>query len=605
MAGTGGVGGFDGGRDGGTTDGPIGSGGSDGAVGSGGAAGDSGGAGGAVVVDAPADQKPAGIVGSPCTLNGDCALGNCIDGVCCATTCAGCNGCASALTGKADGTCAAVLTGQDPHNTCADETATNECGNDGTCDGAGACRKVSTSHVCKAGSCSGTTFTPASTCDGLGACTTPTPENCAPYQCAATGCLKSCTSQTECGATSYCKITSGTTGTCTAKNPNGTPATQGFECTSGIVADGVCCDKACTGCSACSGSPLTAGAAGQCSFVVAGQIAHNACTASGVTCGLDGKCDGAGACRYSPAEGASCDDPANLCVTGRICQNHACTAGTPKICPPPTLQCRGPGTCVPATGSCSYPIDDTLTCTDGNACTTDVCQGGSCVGTQILCNNPPACKQSTTCSGGTCNYTQNVTDGTQDPKCPSTTPRCYSGTCVQCTSDAHCTAAFPTVSCRTTDHTCVCRLPNSKNVVNNGGFDGGLSGWTISTAPTAPTLVADSEGCPGSNALYVPNSEQDPWQCVSLTPGATYWLGGSFKGGDGNGFVRIRFCTGSGCTGSCDTTQDVGAGNPANWTIRYTNFVSPGGYVSGQVGLYGLGNQYMDQIFVTRDENTF
>ena len=125
---------------------PIGQGG----TGAGGALGQ----GGNIIADAPVDQTLALPVGAACQTNGECTLGNCIDGFCCASACAGCNACSNALTGKANGTCAPALSGQDPHETCADETASNQCGNDGTCDGAGACRKVTTSHTCTQASCS-------------------------------------------------------------------------------------------------------------------------------------------------------------------------------------------------------------------------------------------------------------------------------------------------------------------------------------------------------------------------------------------------------------------------------------------------------------------
>jgi len=80
--------------------------------------------------------------GSKCTTAGACSSGFCVDGVCCDKACAKCNACSQNLTGKADGTCAPATSGTDPHESCADETDANECGNDGNCDGSGACRKV-------------------------------------------------------------------------------------------------------------------------------------------------------------------------------------------------------------------------------------------------------------------------------------------------------------------------------------------------------------------------------------------------------------------------------------------------------------------------------
>ena len=386
----------------------------DGAITTGGVGGASGGSmvDAPVTIDAPAPTPDAPVplpVGSECSANSNCAGNNCVDGICCDTACTGCSACKQTFTGKPNGTCAAVVTGQDPHSACADETNTNQCGNDGWCDGAGACRKASTSQVCKMASCSGNTFIPSATCDGSGACKTVIPENCDPFQCEVTGCLKTCTSSADCGATNYCNIA---TGKCAAKLDNGKVASQPDQCTSGVVADGVCCNGACTGCRACSGGTLTGGAAGQCLPVLAGQVAHNACTASGVTCGLDGMCDGSGACRLSPPAGASCDD-ANLCITGRTCQAGQCKGGTTKTCTTPPACYSGTGTCSPSTGNCTYTKGadgPSSTCNDSNPCTTDTCNDGVCTSTAMVCSAAPACHSNPgTCSGGTCSYP--VTNG--------------------------------------------------------------------------------------------------------------------------------------------------------------------------------------------------
>ncbi|HEX7506127.1 MAG TPA: hypothetical protein VF550_05105, partial [Polyangia bacterium] len=411
-------------------------------------------------------------VGAICQASGNCASKYCVDGVCCAGDCTGCNACSNTLTGKADGTCSPVISGRSAHSFCVDETASKLCGNDGTCDGAGACHKTSSGHVCTLASCNGSTFTPDATCDGLGTCKATTPVDCAPFQCAKTGCLKTCASNSDCDATtSYCNTS---TGKCASKGVNGTPATQPFECVSNIVADGVCCESACPDCRACSGGTLTGGAAGRCLSVLAGQVAHSACAASGTTCGSDGKCDGTGDCRYPP-EGTSCDDTSTLCITGITCQSHLCAGGA-----------------------------------------------------QILCNSPPACKQSTTCSAGPCNYSQNASDGTQDSQCPSATPDCYTGSCVGCTSDAHCPSTKP--SCDLTTHTCGCRKPSTGNRLTNPGFDDGMSGWTnLGTV----SLSTDADGCAASNSIYcdLGGDQRDPRQCISLASGTTYYFGGKFTSG--------------------------------------------------------------------------
>jgi hypothetical protein len=220
------------------------------------------------------------------------------------------------------------------------------------------------------------------------------PEECGASPCTVSGCRKNCTTQSECGAGSYCKL-SGGTGTCTAKLPGGTAATQPFECLSNVIADGVCCDRTCTGCEACSGAPLTAAAKGVCASVLAGRAAPSgACTASDDPCGLDGTCDGTGSCAY---RSAACDD------------DDGCTQD-------------------------------------------DVCREGQCRGAPRLCQSPPPCRLATTCSDGVCEYTELVPDGQIDSKCPVTAGRCFQGGCVRCTADEHCTTV---TVCDPATHTCV------------------------------------------------------------------------------------------------------------------------------------------------------
>jgi len=120
-------------------------------------------------IDAPALIPDAlSASGATCSANSDCASNVCADGFCCDKACTGCNACDQTLTGQPSGTCAPVTSGKNAHNFCKDETTTKKCGNDGTCDGAGACRYASTSVVCTDASCNGSVFTPVSTCDGKG-----------------------------------------------------------------------------------------------------------------------------------------------------------------------------------------------------------------------------------------------------------------------------------------------------------------------------------------------------------------------------------------------------------------------------------------------------
>lgn len=455
--------------------------------------------------DAPISLLP---VGATCSGNSDCALGHCVDGFCCSTSCSGCYACANNLTGASDGTCAPVLSGKNAHATCADETATNQCGNDGTCDGKGACRKVSASHVCKAASCSadGKTFTPATTCDGAGACTVATPQSCGSFDCATTGCLKVCTSQADCGAGNYCNTT---TGTCAASKPNGSSATIKDECTSGIVADGVCCDKECPGCAACTAelNGQVSTTTGQCLPVVANKTApHGACTASS-PCGQDGTCNGNGGCSY-PAAGTSCATPscAGSTLTTSTCDSaHTCiTARNP--CPNATV-CSSATTCT--TGSCSsdancaaeyYCASGTCmkkTDSGGNCSADHQCVSGNCVA-GICCGGP--CGECNSCSTGTCLPVADLTTcGTVAGKV------CVAGACVACAQGTTCT---PSNSCQT---------------------------GTISCTTGSATCVANGNRDPGYNCA--PGKV-----CYAGTCQAGCWIGGFVASGSSPGSPSCQIC---------------------------------------------------------------
>jgi hypothetical protein len=72
----------------------------------------------------------------------------------------------------------------------------------------------------------------------------------------------------------------------------------------------------------------------------------------------------------------SCDDPANLCVSGAACQAGMCTGGTTTSCTVDACH----GACAPSTGRCA--INAGASCDDDNACTTgDTCSSnGTCAG---------------------------------------------------------------------------------------------------------------------------------------------------------------------------------------------------------------------------------
>jgi hypothetical protein len=519
--------------------------------------------------DGAADAPPSALSdGTACTGDTECASSHCIDGVCCATTCSGCSACSNALTGQADGTCAPVTSGTNPHKTCVDETATKPCGNDGTCDGKGMCRQVGKGQTCGQASCStdGNTLTPAATCDGAGTCVPGTAKDCTPYQCAITGCAKTCTKQSDCDTGTYCNTTAGT---CATTKSNGTPATETYECTSGIVADGVCCDKACTGCSACTAdlNGQAASTTGQCLAVMAGKAApHNACTKSASSCGLDGTCDGNGACRYPPS-GAKCADDscAGSTLTTSTCNSsHTCSQSN-NVCPN-SLACASATACATgcttdaqcvsgyycASGTCTQKLAPGSVCSSATAsqCSSGFCVDGHCCGAQS-CGSCKAC----TGAGGTCVA---VTSAEDPDTCTGTSTCDAAGVCKKKTGQT-CSVGTDCVTSNCADGYCCNSACNGSCEQCNGGTPGTCS--YVSGAPkTGHPACAGSGSCQGTcngtkSTCTFPGAETTCRQpsCNASTGVATH--SATCDGGGNCGALVTNNCTPYICgTNACLTT---------------------------------------------------
>jgi hypothetical protein len=447
-------------------------------------------------INASCGKKP---LGGACTAAAECNSGFCEQGACCTTACPGtCKSCA--LAGTA-GTCSTVPAGQDPLGQCADSGAMG-CGLDGTCDGAGACRKYLAGTTCTAPTCTTGTERATAKCDGAGVCVAGAVHDCTPYICGPNACATTCAVPTDCAQDFTC-----IGGTCKKKSGGATCA-GAAECATGFCEQGVCCDKACPGpCTACN----LPGTGGVCSNVPAGQDPLNQCTDQGAaTCGTDGACNGAGACRLYTS-GTSCAmgscagstltlaslcDGAGKCVVGnsRSCDPFLCdtgaacknTCGTNTDCTTGNLCLNGScgkksngGTCTATTDCMSGFCQQGICC--GGACT-GTCQScaipgkeGTCspvpagqdplnqcsdqtaatCGTDGACNGAGSCElyvAGTTCAPATCSmgtFTQAGTcngTGTCQPGASSScgTYACdTNNTCrTTCTMDAHCAAGF-------------------------------------------------------------------------------------------------------------------------------------------------------------------
>ena len=232
--------------------------------------------------------------GAACTTGVECQTGNCVDGVCCDTTCTGaCRSCSAAAT---KGTCTNFAANTDP--------ADAECpGGALACDGTGACKKIAAETCAAAAECiSGNCV------DGV-CCETACAGDC--RSCALAGTAGVCTSipsgqdpQNECAGAATCN------GLGACDIPLGGACSTPLNCQSGFCVDGVCCDAPCTGtCQACSSAKKGTGPSGTCGPISSGSDPDSECTNQGsASCGTDGSCDGAGACRkyaggkfYNPA----------------------------------------------------------------------------------------------------------------------------------------------------------------------------------------------------------------------------------------------------------------------------------------------------------------
>lgn len=319
-------------------------------------------------------KKPPG---AACTKTADCESGFCEQGVCCNTSCNGkCRSCA--LPGS-QGSCTNVPDGQDTLDQC-DVDATSTCGNDGMCNGLGACRKYGNATVCGAPSCSGTTATTARTCNGSGQCQSASTIGCEPFACGATECRTTCTSAMDCAPGSACVM-----GVCQGKRSNGATCSKAEDCLSNSCADGVCCNSACGGvCEACNVS----GKLGTCSPIPNNTDPSDECADDGAgMCGKNGMCNGARACA--------------LYAAGTVCAMGSCMGSTKTL---PSV-CNGTGMCVAGTTQACAPFQ----CGPGGDCLTSCSTNTECVSPQTCvmgsCGKKPngqACSSASECNSNFC-----------------------------------------------------------------------------------------------------------------------------------------------------------------------------------------------------------
>jgi hypothetical protein len=295
-----------------------------------------------------------------CGCDADCMSGHCVDGVCCNTACK--ESCKTCTGAGSVGTCTSLVAGATPRDPSACATSSpSTCGYDGTCDGAGACRRHVAGTICKAGTCDGDAVVGAFACDGAGRCRPGPTTICAPYSCdpAKGACYEACSQSSQCVAGQQCVAAS------CGKKMKGATCAVNSDCASGFCADKVCCNVACQGgCVSCA----LPSRMGTCWPIDQGVPDPRAvCKDQGATsCGQTGTCDGFGGCElYAPE--TQCKAPS--CTGTRL--NTAGTCDGNGTCRPQKVQPCGPFLCT--NGACTQSCKTDGDCEAGHACV-----GGQC-----------------------------------------------------------------------------------------------------------------------------------------------------------------------------------------------------------------------------------
>lgn len=351
--------------------------------------------------------------GAACAATSECAVGECVDGVCCDKPCGGpCEACSALKKGAGvDGVCGPVAADTDPKAACS--VGTGACAADGLCDGAGKCRSFAKAGAsCGADACSAGKVA-RKVCKGDSSLCLEVKTSCAPFACAAGACKTSCALDGDCDAAAFCAAD----GLCRTKAAAGESCTDARTCASGFCVDGVCCSTSCGGqCERCDGPtkgscaptkgvpaggrPACGGAgsvcAGSCDGVNGGACSHPVgkecsarCSAGAQTLGL---CSKDGACLEAPAQGCNgfvCDG-ATRCRSW--CANSdECSAG---------FRCQA-GACEPIARDQCTPDESGVLKTDGTlvSCGDYRCSAGKCFET---CTISDQCAGGRVCSSGVC-----------------------------------------------------------------------------------------------------------------------------------------------------------------------------------------------------------
>ncbi|MCG5053594.1 MAG: hypothetical protein KA712_11590 [Myxococcales bacterium] len=449
--------------------------------------------------------------GAACGAASECQSGFCADGVCCESACTGaCQACN--LQGSM-GSCLPTPAGQAPGEmkSCQVDPASS-CGFDGTCDGAGACRKHPDGTLCAEGTCDRTGSRDRKVCSA-GSCSAEKNLVCGSFLCdpAKVACFDECETDAQCDTGKACKLDPETNRKSCGKKLIGAACKVGGECETGFCADEVCCNQDCKGaCLSCN----QLNKVGECLPVPAGaDDTRNICkaTAAGM-CGETGKCDGKGVCAKF--------------AKGTVCAGATC-AGNDGI---PASECDGNGSCVPG-----KPVACAPNVCRGNACLDKCTTDADCTGGAVCTNNSCGLKPlGGTCkNGGECASGQCVDEVCCESAC--------TGTCQYCafpTSRGKCTE----VPAGSDDPRDVCKAKDPNTCKENGRCNGN----------GACQLFAEATPCSEQSCNSTSNMLVYARQCDGL---------GTCKKVKEDTSCAPHTCSGNACADSCSRDDQCVAPN--------------------------------------------
>lgn len=371
-------------------------------------------------------------------------------------------------------------------------------------------------------------------------------------------------------------------GLCTQSAPTSTVN----PCTTMQCGNGVC---SCPNASCVCNSGWTNGPNGNCSQNCGNGIIEG-----------DEQCDPPGACCTDTCKfaalGSSCPAQGRPCVQN-ICPGNSRTCG---VALPIGSLCTGVGTapqckqyqCTAADGSaCTLVNNNTLTCSDNNACTTDTCVNGVCTQQALTCPSTE-CRNPGTCNAGTgsCSQGTPFADGTGCGADPGLAicvrPTCVGGTCTNTNKPNNTPCGGPNnVACGTS----VC-IDGVCSEVPIADAQGKVAGCPPAAAGSCVRQVCSGIGCATvpiadystcSNASLTPNSCQrlgclsGVCQLISINEGSNCVDGGALTA-YGNDTCSKKICQSGACVvlpdASLDTTPctlSSSGPNPEPYCRRY------------------------------------